>query len=219
VFGRKKSSPAEELRDTLFGDMPLEAWPPGDQATDIPWSLFAQARADLEAGRLPDAVRNWLAVLEQPGFETRHYLQAWHFLRDVAVKPSGATGNPVLGVVVEVAMPEGLDVLAAYDDHTARYYNYSGAGVVWDRPDGSMDAQIDALIAASNGVVSEIGPWEGERPPSPPRGHMRLSFLTPAGLHFGQGPSEALFEDQLAGHVLQLALVLMDDLIQQTNAA
>jgi hypothetical protein len=220
VFGRKKRSPAEELRDTLFGDMPLNAWPADDEpATEVPWSLFVQARADLEAGRLPDAARNWMNVLEQPGLETRHYLQAWHFLKDVGVTPSGAEGNPVLGVVVEVALHEGLDVLAAYDDRTARYYNYSGAGVVWDRPDNSLDAQIDALIAASNDVVAQIGPWDGERPPAPPRGHMRLSFLTPARLHFGQGPAEALFGDQIAGHVLQLAIVLMDDLIQRASAA
>ena len=38
----------------------------------------------------------------------------------------------VLGVVVEVAMEKGLDLVAGYADHHARY-NYSGAAIVWER--------------------------------------------------------------------------------------
>jgi hypothetical protein len=31
-------------------------------------------------------------------------------------------------------MPSEVDLLAAYADRTARYYNFSGASVVWDHP-------------------------------------------------------------------------------------
>jgi hypothetical protein len=221
VFGRKKkSSVTEELRDTLYGDMPIDAWPPpNEEAPDeFPWTLFSRARADLDAGRLPDAVKNWLNVLEQAGLETRHYLQAWHFLRNAGVGPSGAAGNPVLGVVVEVAMHEGLDLLAAYQDHSARYYNYSGAGVVWERPDDSMDALIDGLLATSADVLRQIGPWGGARPSAPKRGHVRLSFLTPGGLHFGEGPIDAISTDPKGGPVLEQATILMNALIERTRA-
>lgn len=65
-------------------------------------------------------------------------------------------------------MPEGLDLLAAYSDHSARYYNYSGAGVVWEHPDTSLDSPIDELLAAARQVVEMIGPWQGARPVARP---------------------------------------------------
>jgi hypothetical protein len=212
--------PARDLRDTLFGDVPLDAWPPvSDDDREFPWSAFSGARSYLNAGRIGDAMANWRSVLEQPGLETRHYLQAWHFLRQVGEEPPAAAAKQVLGVVAEVALPEGLDVLAAYVDHTARYYNSSGSGVVWDHPDGSLDRRIDSLISASAAVVGQIGPWEGTRPTKLPRGEMRLSFLTPGGLHFGQGPIEAISSDPMGGSVVEAATLLMSDLIQRANAA
>jgi hypothetical protein len=219
MFGRKKKpTVTEELRETLFGDMSLDDWSFGGGAT-FPWSAFENARADLKAGRTADAIARWRSILQEPGLETRVYLQAWHFLREVGESPAQLQATQVLGVVVEVAMPEGLDLLAAYDDHTARYYNYSGAGVVWEHPDDSMDGQIDALIAAATDVVRQIGPWEGERPAAPPRHQIRLSFLTPGGLHFGQGPFDAISADPMGGPVVEAAMLLMSDLMQRAQSS
>jgi hypothetical protein len=124
-----------------------------------------------------------------------------------------------LGVVVEVTMPPGLDLVAAYQDHSARYYNYSGAGVVWEHPDGSLNFAIDDLLAASNEVVRHIGRWEQERPQPPPQGHVRLCFLTPSGLHFGQGPMSDLSRDPMGGRVLQQSMGLMTTLIGKSKEA
>ena len=154
----------------------------------------------------------------RPGLEPRHYLQAWHYLRLHGAQPPPAVAKQVLGVVIEVALPEGLDLLAAYPDHSARYYNYSGAGVVWEHPDATLDAQIDALLTAAARVVAEIGPWEQARPAPPPRGQLRMSFLTPSGLHFGQGPMNALARDPLGGPVVQGATVLMTGLTAKAAA-
>lgn len=85
------------------------------------------------------------------------------------------------GVVVEVALDQGLDILAAYADHSARYYNYSGSAVIWERPDPSLDAHIDALLAAGAAILAQIGAWEGARCPAPPRGQSRISMLAPVG--------------------------------------
>jgi len=85
----------------------------------------------------------------------------------------------------------------------------SGAGVVWEHPDSSLDAAIDQLLEASGQVVAQVGPWEQARPAPPSRDHARLSFLTPSGLHFGQGPMAALTRDPLGGRVLQLGAGLM----------
>ncbi len=71
-------------------------------------------------------------MLNQPGLESRHYLQAWHFLRAAGIQPPEQWAQFVLGVVVEVGMPGGADLVAAYADGSARFYSHAGGGVVWD---------------------------------------------------------------------------------------
>ncbi len=218
LFGKKKEATHNLIRETLFGDMPLDQWPRDGSSSDaFPWSTFALARSHLASGSQSAAIACWQEVLQHPGLEPRQYLQAWHFLRQHGQSPSPDTAKQILGVVVEVAMPAGLDLLAAYTDHSARYYNYSGAGVVWEHPDNSLDSTIDQLLESSRQVVAKIGPWEQARPAPPSGGQVRLSFLTPSGLHFGQGPMAALSQDPLGGRVLQSATVLMKALIAKTN--
>lgn len=140
-----------------------------------------------------------------PKLESRHYVQAWHFLRESGVRPDASVAKDVFGVVVEVALPEGLDIVAAYADGTARYFNHSGAAVVWEAPDNSLHSQIESVLRAGKVVVDQIGPWEDPRPPAPPTGQARINMLTPSGLHFGQAPFEALAADQLGGAVISTA--------------
>jgi hypothetical protein len=201
------------IRDTLFGDMPLNAWPSGDEATDMPWLAFVEARQHLRSGRREQALACWWQVLQQPEVESRQQAQAWHFLRQHGEQPPADLAKTLLGVVLEVGMPQGLDLLAAYPDHTARYYNFSGAGVVWERPDESMDGWIDALLDAGRNVVARIGPWDQPRPQPPAGGQVRLNFLTPSGLHFGQGPMEVLAADPLGRPVIEHGTRLMQALI------
>jgi hypothetical protein len=220
LFGKKQEAGSNPIRETLFGDMPLDQWPRDDSTSqEFPWSAFALARSDLASGNQSTAFGRWRQILEHPALESRQYLQAWHFLRQHGQDPPPTIAKQVLGVVVEVAMPQGLDLLAAYADHSARYYNYSGAAVVWEHPDTSLDSAIEQLLDASRQVVAQIGPWEEGRPAPPPRDQARLSFLTPSGLHFGQGPMAALSRDPIGGRVLQLATLLMKALIAKTNNA
>ena len=44
-------------------------------------------------------------------------------------------------------------------------------------------------------------------------GEVRINFLTPSGLHFGQGPYQNLASDGLGGPVLAAAIRLMQALI------
>ncbi|MBK7348504.1 MAG: hypothetical protein IPI92_01360 [Gemmatimonadetes bacterium] len=207
------------LRDTLFGDLALPHWPPaGAPVGDAPWSSFAAARHHLEAGDPGAARARWREVLALPGLDTRHYLQAWSFLRAQGDRPPEAQAKQVHGVVLEVALAEGLDLLAAYDDHSARYYNYSGAGVVWERPDASLDGCIDRLLTHSVAVVQRIGPWLEPRRPAPPAGQVRINFLTPSGLYFGEGTMEALMGYPVAVPVLNGAIELMQQLVDRQAA-
>lgn len=220
LFGKKKKAAAPiSIRDMLFGDMPLDQWPQGGSASDAqPWGRFVSAREHLAAGRQADAIAQWRQILEQPDLEPRCYLQAWHFLRAQAQQPPPEVAKQLLGIVVEVAMPGGLDLLAAYPDHSARYYNYSGAGVIWEHPDASLDPIIDQVLDAGREIVAKIGPWEKDRPGPPPNGSVRLCFLTPSGLHFGQGPMEVIARDPMGGGMLQVATGLMQSLIGKSTA-
>lgn len=198
------------LRELLFGDLPLESWPAsGDSAGELPWSLFAQARAALEAGEPDKAIQAWVSVLGTPGLECRHYLQAWHFLRQQGAAPQADQAKYVYGVVIEVGMDEGLDVLAAYQDGTARYLNYTGAAIIWEHPNDTLDAEIGQLLRAAQEVAQRIGPWENERPGPPRSGYVRLNMLTPSGLHFGEGPYSALAQDPMGGAILNAGVALM----------
>jgi hypothetical protein len=217
LFGRKEPS-LNSVRETLFGDLPRDRWPEG-RAESFPWTAFADARSHLADSRPADAVASWRAVLAHAGLESRHYLQAWHFLRQQDQGPPPEAVKQVLGVVVEVGMPRGLDILAAYADRSARYYNFSGAAVVWERPDDSLDALVEQLLGAGAGVAARIGPWKAARPPAPKAGQVRLSLLTPSGLHFGQGPLDGFQRDPLAGPVLQAATQLLRALTRKPNRA
>jgi hypothetical protein len=203
------------IRDTLFGDLSLNQWLQSPTQTE-PWISFARAQQALDRNDKQDAIDSLQAILAMPGLESRHYLEAWHVLKGLGVSPPSEKAKEVLGVVVEVGMDRGQDLVAAYPDHHARYYNFSGAGVVWERPNDSFDKPIDDLLNAARAVVKAIGPWNKERPPAPTSGQARINVLTPSGLHFGEGSYSALSKDRMGGPVLGLAFQLMQQLIKLT---
>ncbi len=217
MFGRKRmpvaapAAPPPSIRDTLFADGPLESWPVGDHADREPWATFVTARRFVAAGDIGNAVIGWQRVVAMPGLEARHHVQAWTFLRQYGgVQPPAAQAKRLLGVVVEVDRgPAGLDLLAAYPERTARFYAGTGGGIVWERPDTGLDAHIGALLEASKAVLDRIGPWTQPRLPPPPPDHIRLNFLAPSGLHFGQAPFTVFEQDALAGPVVRAATGLL----------
>src|SRR5690242_11854722 len=88
-LGRSAPLPPVKLRDTLFGDRPIDAWPGvAANAEGFPWDAFALARTHLANGDHESAVSAWRTILNQHGLEPRHYLQAWHFLRQIGHQPS-----------------------------------------------------------------------------------------------------------------------------------
>lgn len=209
---RKNDSPSVsvQMRDLMFGDVDLGEWIKGGAETE-PWKTFALAERALQTDK--NEARGYLeTVLAMEGLETRHYLEAWTALRILGVEAPEPIAKRVLGVVVEVLLPGGLDVLGVYADHTARYWNYSGKGVIWERPDARFDEAIDLIIEHGNSLSDHIGPWDGPRPTDLPLDHARLSLLTPSGLHFGQGPFDALSKDSLGAPVVAAATRLMVDL-------
>jgi len=207
------------IRETLFGDMPMERWldiSPQALAAE-PWAYFDRANRLLIAGDKLGATDIFREILTKTNLESRFYLQAWYFLRELGVEPPPEIAKQLFGVVVEVGMPKGLDLVCAYADHHARYFNFSGAGVVWDRPNDQLDAAIDVLLQESGAVVKAIGSWKEKRPAAPGNNEARINFLTPSGLHFGQGPMKLLGNDPMGGTVLRSAFNLMQEMIKLTK--
>ena len=213
------SSIHREIRNTLFGDVPLgelvRAHPKVPLAE--PWLSFQRARDLRETGDVEGAKAVARKIVAMPDLDTRILLQAWHTLRELGDKPPQGREKDVLGVVVEIGMPKGLDLVAAYRDHRARYFNYSGAGVLWERRDDSLDALIDELLQAGTVVAQAIGPWTKPKPPEPKNGDARINLLTPSGIHLGNGPVEALNQDPMGGPILSAAFGLMKRLVELTK--
>jgi hypothetical protein len=108
----------------------------------------------------------------------------------------------LLGVIVEVPLEAGLDVLAAYADGSIRYINQTGKLAIFESAPANVAAQAAKLIAASRIVAAQIGPWEKARLPPPAKGRIRMTFLVSDGLYFGEGPFPGMDRDPLAAPVI-----------------
>lgn len=212
----KPGSIHREIRNTLFGDLPLAQLvnAPPQVSLAEPWDSFRRARKLIDSGDQEAAKQVLLQIPRMPQLESRVLLQVWHSLRELGVEPPKGTEKEVLGVVVEVGMRRGLDLLSAYTDHRARYFDFSGAGILWEHPDNSLDDSIDDLLRKGTEVVQAVGPWKHIRPPGPSQGNVRINLLTRSGLHLGQGPKEALTQDPMGGAILASANRLIERLIE-----
>lgn len=123
----------------------------------------------------------------------------------------------LLAVIVEVGLDEGLDVLASFNNGTARYINHTGKILVWETTDDTAANKITSeLFASSETIVKQIGAWDKPRRPNPTKGNVRITFLVSDGLYFGEGPMDVLFSDPMASPALTKATELMQYLTQKS---
>ena len=205
-------TPADTMRRFVYGNASLAEWQAQTGSSGEPWASFRRARDLVDAGTPDEAVAVWRQIALDDALEARQRLQAWHFLRGAGQVPPPESAKRVLGTVIEMPVEDAHDLLAAYDDGSARYLNQSGRVLVWE---GSSAADVREAIATwieVGGVIAErIGPWEEPTFPALPPHQLRLMMLTPSGPHFGQGPYAAMSEDEAvrsftaaAGRVLEL---------------
>ena len=205
------------LRQFIFGDCDIDDWPPGDvDHGGEPWRTFVQAREAVGRGDRSRAEELWRAITAMADIESRNVLQAWHFLRSLGVAPGDDVAKLALGVVAEVAVTQGHDLLAAYRDGSVRYLNYSGAATVIDAPIPTVQAPASDMLRVGEAIAQTIGPWEDPLPPLPP-GHSRVTVLTPSGPHFGQGPDEALRGEPAAAAFLDAATRTLVAVVEATR--
>lgn len=126
----------------------------------------------------------------------------------------------LLAVIVEVGLDNGLDVLASFNDGTARYINQTGRMIVWElTTDEKANELTRALFMNSQTIINQIGPWDKPRKPHPVKGIARISFLVSDGLYFGEGPMNVLFNDAMASAALNSATQLMQYLTERSLSA
>ena len=178
---RKGSALNAGMRDGLFADESLEDVASRATSTsDDIWSHFAAAQQALREGDKIGAIQAIRRVEEMEG--KKH---AFTFRRGIVSEclgepPPESIAREVKGVVVEVGLRGGVDLVAAYADHTARYWNFrAGTGIIWDAPgDTEMASLIDPLLQAGEAIGENTGPLDGARPPVPWRGRARINVLT-----------------------------------------
>jgi hypothetical protein len=154
-----------------------------------------------------------LAIAQDPNEESRLRLLAAHWLR---ANGQPAPSQEVLGVVVEVPLEEGLDVLAAYADGRARYINHTGRVAVFDGAPEEMATQARVLVASA--IPDSARASTTSASGAPHAGHVRFTFLSVDGPRVHEGFFSDIVRDPLAAPVLENAQKLLDLVVRQGNA-
>jgi hypothetical protein len=195
-----QSSAANEIYNLLFCD-DRAAFTPRPGQSPVPWqvALFSEP-----------VDRSALSALAGDASQEGR-------VRYLAYKRLRELGQPVqakvlLGVIVEVPLAGGLDVLAAFSEGGVRYINQSGKLAVFEGV-AAIQPFVQRLFAASEPVVARIGPWEQPRRAPPKQGAVRLTFLVSDGLYFGEGPMVEMQREAMAGPVIQRATELLQTVV------
>ena len=186
-----------------------------NEISHYPWVLMAAAHVKLKMDEAAEAGRLLRAVTLISN-EARLRLWAWHNLRQLGKYPSPDLARQVLGVIIEVPFEDRMDVLAAYADGTARYINHQGGIIVWDR----MDETITPLVMNVIREAQPIGAPQEDRLEDPvPAEQVRLSVLTPGGIHVWQGvAAENLALSKLFAGMADLLRALVQMAMEQRRA-
>ena len=194
---QKSANPANVMYELLFCDNIDLYAQNNQQPQDYPWNILFSSNP---------SENDLQTIINDESLESRIKLLVYHKLRAAG---HTITNKELLGVIVEVGMDGGLDVLASYKDGRARFISYSGRMIIWETTDATSNQLTEKLFAESEKIVAKIGPWNNPRRPHPSTGMARISFLVSDGLYFGEAPMNTLFADPLASGALMNATSLM----------
>jgi hypothetical protein len=166
-----------------------------------PFQTIAEAAKLADEGKKEDARLRLHGILALPNLETRIQLWVWSALRELGEQPDPKLAGEILGVVIEVPMQGAYDTLAAYQDGSARYLNFSGSAIIWDRPDtavsGLCRAFIDSTVPASSQAKLRANALL-------PKSGMQVTLLTRSGMSVVSDPPEPIVK---AGAALMMELM------------
>ncbi len=186
---RKLGSNDDPIRQGLFGCQSMKVLLGRTKLDGSPGPFQTISDASLLAagGKMEEAKQRLRSILALPELETRVQLWVWSALREMGEKPEPKSGSEILGVVVEVPVQGAYDTLAAYQDGSARYLNFSGSAIFWDAPDATIKNLCLALIGSMVSAGSRAKP---RRDVSLPRSGMHATLLTRTGNYVISDPVE-----------------------------
>jgi hypothetical protein len=177
--------------------------------------LFPELAQPLANRQTDEIVRILREKTKTP--ESRKALLAWHELRKYGVFPETEAADKVLGAVVEVSLERGVDYLAAYPDHAARYFNQRGAKIYYECAEYShINAEIDKLLRGCETAVRHFCPINEKRQPplSAGTGQARINILTPGGTRAAADRIDNLQSGEFSKDIMAQAVVLMRALMR-----
>ncbi len=199
----KLGSEADPIRQGLFACEPMNVLVQRLKLDGSPGPLqtFADAAALANSGKKEEAKSRLHTILGLPNLETRIQLWVWSALRELGEVPDSKSGKEVLGVVVEMPMRGAYDTLAAYQDGSARYLNYSGAAIFWDEHDVEIKSLCQRLIDSTIPESPRALPRQGTMLP---KSGSQVTLLTRSGMYAISEPPQSV---AAAGSALMLELM------------
>jgi hypothetical protein len=166
-----------------------------------PFQTFADAVQLANSGKKEEAKSRLRSILGLPNLETRLQLWVWAALRELGERPDPKSGKEVLGVVVEMPMRGAYDILAAYQDGSARYLNFSGKAIFWDQQDVAIKSLYQRLI---NSTIPEGLLAVPRQDTMLPKSGSQVTLLTRSGMYVISEPPQSVVA---AGSALMLELM------------
>jgi len=205
----KLGSDNDPIRQRLFASQSMNELLQGSEPREGsgPFQSIASAARLLAGGKKEEAISCLRAILSLDNLETRIQLWVWSALRELGEQPEVSFAWEILGVVIEVPMKGAYDTLAAYQDGSARYLNFSGSSIFWDRPDEVIKGLCGALLRSVVPAGSRAKPRLSI---SLPKSGLHATLLTRSGIYVISDPPES---------VIKTAAMLMRELIHRTNSA
>jgi hypothetical protein len=107
---------------------------------------------------------------------------------------AAAGADDVLGVVMEMGLPNGTALVFGLNDGSASVYFGSGGGHLGGQGRPHINAAAKRLVGTAKGLVAKLSPTREH--PLPAAGRVRFSIFTPAGLR----AAEAAESELIAGN-------------------
>jgi hypothetical protein len=204
--------------DLLFADQSLDELLVSRNRDEFPlqanvWTQLTEAAACLRRDERTRASELLLAITGNSNTETRVLLWSWTALRGLGVHPMPDVAAQIKGVVIQIPMGKGADVLAAYADGTARYVNHSGKIIVWDLPDAHMGNIVHKVLERSKNLNTDEAIALADRPDDA----VRVTIMTFNGNRYAETPMRSLQVSPI-NQVLTVGAELMVNLIKRTEA-
>jgi hypothetical protein len=205
----KLGSEGDPIRQGLFACEPIKELLRRVKLDGMPgpFQSIADATKLAGEGKKEEAKSCLRSVLALPMLETRTQLWVWSGLRELGEQPDPQPAWEILGVVFELPVQGAYDTLAAYQDGSARYLNFSGRAIFWDAPDETIKTLCQALLASTVPAASRAVPRASV---SLPNSGMHATFLTRSGMFVIPNPRQL---------VVDAATSLMKELIRRARAA